>query len=311
MLFQHVYLLGVGGTGSHLVDPLSRLLIHHCPDNQQDFNFTLIDGDSYEEKNLERQLFDKALVGKNKAGATAQKLTHAKIASLETYVNEHLFTQMIQSIHRNDSVLVILAVDNHATRKDIITAIDKRGLKNFVVISPGNSYSTGQAVVYSKWNGAALTDHPFDKYEELKDPKDAIPNGCAAQTPSTPQLITANACAALATLLTVSAMLDNKDWFDEVHFNCETMKMSPQGEPKTLPQVSGNLDNPGDKPPTPLGVASEKGNAMKNVLKSKASKKSNTTKAKKPAKKLAKPTKSKAKKPAAKAKKATAKGRSK
>ena len=317
MLFKHVYLLGVGGTGTHLADPLSRLLIHHCPNNQQDFNFVIIDGDSYEEKNSERQLFDKSLVGKNKADATSQKLTHAQITPIKTYINEHLFTQLIQSITRDESVLIILAVDNHATRKDVITAIDKKGLKNFVVISPGNSYSSGQAVVYSKWEGDLLTDHPFDKYQELKEPKDSIPNGCAAQTPSIPQLITANACAALATLLTVSAMLDGKGWFDEIHFNCETMKMSPQGESKTLlgvvSQVNGNLDIPSNKPPTPYGVASEEGIKMKKntTIKSKSNSKN-----KKPAKAKAQPakvanakaTKKVAKKPA---KKPTAKVRSK
>jgi len=44
----------------------------------------------------------------------------------------------------------------------------------------------------------------------------------------------ANQGAAWGTMLTVSAMLDDKNWYEELHFNGPKMKMKPTGGPKCL-----------------------------------------------------------------------------
>lgn len=49
MSINRVYLVGVGGTGSHLLEPLSKLFVYHpqgCTD------ITVIDGDEFEAKLL-------------------------------------------------------------------------------------------------------------------------------------------------------------------------------------------------------------------------------------------------------------------
>ena len=233
MQFDQLIIIGVGGTGTHLLEPLVRLLGYH---KNQTKNIMIIDGDRYEEKNRIRQLFSKSFVGKNKAEASAERVAFEgfSITPVQGYINKIDFCDVIlDSIPdvAKKNLLVITSVDNHATRKDIISALDERNQQNFVLISPGNDFDMGQVIVYAKKDGKNLTCHPFENFPDLKEPKDRIPGGCAEQAPSTPQLITANASAALGCLLIVSAMLEGNPWYDQVHFDCKKMKMVPNGDP--------------------------------------------------------------------------------
>ena len=71
MKFKHVFVIGAGGIGSNLMEPLARVLAYH-PDGTK--NMTIVDGDVYEEKNQIRQLFDAEYVGSNKAEALATRI---------------------------------------------------------------------------------------------------------------------------------------------------------------------------------------------------------------------------------------------
>jgi len=230
MKFKHVFIVGVGGTGSHLVGPLVQLMRFH-PEGTNDI--TLIDGDVFEEKNLNRQQFHEDDLGENKALAVAGRLSRKTVRTISQYVDRDKFTKVLEStVTKQDNILVVTAVDNHATRNAIITALDEDAYENFTLISPGNAYDRGQVILYVKENGELQTCHPFDKYSEVADPEDHIPDnntGCEQQTPATPQLITANMGAAWGVLLIVSNILDEKGWFEELHFNCRKAKMVPQG----------------------------------------------------------------------------------
>jgi tRNA A37 threonylcarbamoyladenosine dehydratase len=59
------YIIGCGGVGSAIVPSFCRL--------KSPAEITLIDGDTIETKNLDRQLFDARQVGQNKAQALAGK----------------------------------------------------------------------------------------------------------------------------------------------------------------------------------------------------------------------------------------------
>ena len=161
MKFNHVFLIGVGGTGSHLVGPLVQLLRYH-PDGTNDI--TLIDGDKYEESNLTRQVFDEDSLGKNKAEVTAKRFRLETIRVITQYVDQDKFSTILEkTVNKEDSFLVITAVDNHATRNAVINALDGGEYTDFVMVSPGNQYSSGQIVLYVKEDGEPLTTHPFDK----------------------------------------------------------------------------------------------------------------------------------------------------
>lgn len=228
MKFKHVFLVGAGGTGSHLIGPLVQLLRYH-PEGTNEI--TIIDGDSYEDSNATRQVFDEDALGENKARATGKRLGLDSIRTIAQFVDKEKFSDILAAtISKDDSFLVITAVDNHATRNAIIQSVDE-GYDNFVLISPGNAYDQGQVVLYVKEDGEAKTVHPFQKYADIAEPEDAIPGdgGCSQVVASTPQLITANMGAAWGTLVTISNILDDKGWFEELHFNCRKGKMVPQG----------------------------------------------------------------------------------
>lgn len=236
MKFKHVFLIGVGGTGSHLVGPLTQLMRFH-PEGTNEI--TLIDGDAYENTNATRQVFDETGLGENKARATAKRLALPGLKTIAQFVDREKFAAILaQTVTKEDSILIITAVDNHATRNAIIRALDEEEYQNFTLISPGNAYDRGQVVLYIKENGEAQTAHPFGKYTDLAHPEDVIPGGegCAAQTPATPQLITANMGAAWGTLVTISNILDEKGWFEEIHFDCRKIKLVPQGTLKGVLQ---------------------------------------------------------------------------
>ena len=56
------------------------------------------------------------------------------------------------------------------------------------------------------------------------------------QTPSTPQLITANMGAAWGVLCEVSNLLDDKTWHEEVHYDCRKGKLVARHEQPALYQ---------------------------------------------------------------------------
>lgn len=235
MKFDAVFVIGVGGTGSHLIGPLLQLMTYH-PEGCTDI--VVIDGDSYEENNATRQVFNVGQMGKNKAVATVERLGHPDVKAVAAYINEESFDKILSKhVNKRDNILVITSVDNHATRKAIIDCLDNRNQKNFLLISPGNDFSTGQTITYIKHKGKIIGLHPYTKYPDMKEPKDHIPGttqGCAAQVKSSPQLILANMAAAWAVMANIYAMLEDKGWFDEVHFDAVKAKIVPQGKIKSM-----------------------------------------------------------------------------
>jgi hypothetical protein len=215
MKFHTAVLVGAGGIGSILVEPLTRLLMHHVNGTKKIF---VIDGDVYEPHNATRQLFYPENLGFNKAVATANRLSFApNLIPLPKYVDSELMHTLMQKInlYADDGVLLfIAAVDRHASRKVIIEGLTSYS-QNFVLIMPSNEYETIQTSVYVHLKGKDLTLHPFKRYPDIATPQDSLPNSCGDQTPSFPQLIAANSLAAVNALLIVNSLLDDKPVPDE------------------------------------------------------------------------------------------------
>jgi molybdopterin/thiamine biosynthesis adenylyltransferase len=264
MKFKHVFVVGAGGIGSHLLEPLVRLLAYHENGTK---NVTIVDGDVYEEKNQVRQLFNAEFVGRNKAEVLAEQMAQAvhPIQHVPEYVNKDKFLDLLtREVDLEDPVMVVTAVDNHASRKAIIEALDEGEFPNFVFLSGGNGYSNGQVMTYAKVQGEPGTVHPFEKYDDLKYPADHIPGdpGCQVEAVSTPQLITANASAALGLLWTVQSMLDDGEWFEELHFDTVKMKLVSQGNPICFPRLDAiSEDNEQESNVTPAAAATDEAEA--------------------------------------------------
>lgn len=248
MRIHDAILVGCGGTGGYLAEPLARLLAYHPNASGR---LTLVDGDAYEASNSSRQVFPLAALGLNKATVTAERLNVAvpwsreSFQTIPTYLNP-LGAQGLVVNHRprqhsarketgaRPVLLLVAAVDNHATRNSLIRALDGAGDLDFLFLSPGNALDRGQVVTWGKIAGQGTGPHPFDRHPELKTPEDRMPGGCSQEAPSTPQLIGANMGAATLALWTVQSWLDGRPIFDAVAFDTRRMESAGIGQPVTL-----------------------------------------------------------------------------
>lgn len=142
----------------------------------------LIDGDRFEEKNLDRQFFHPSAIGLNKAEATA--------ASLDCEFNPNWFHAGLLRLRPSDVLFV--CVDNNAARLQALMACDQTGCK---AVFQANEYTEAEAYWYEK----AWKDTPNDPrvfYPDILTDRSGDPlgpPGCVEASKSSPQLVLANA----------------------------------------------------------------------------------------------------------------------
>lgn len=223
---DYIYVIGVGGTGTHLVEPLTRLIDYHIMGKQ---TLVLIDGDKVEDHNLSRQTFHPDSVGLNKAESLAAELNYEPIIVDPRYTSKMRFQRLLRS-HKPRMPLCILTVDNHKTRQATLEALE--GYPNYLWISPGNNLDSGQVISHWVCNGKALTEDPRDIYPDIKEPSDYIPGtepSCEEVAKSTPQLIGTNQMAANITLNLVQMYLDKGEVIPLVFFSSTKVKVGHDG----------------------------------------------------------------------------------
>lgn len=189
---MNVVLIGCGGIGSHLVIPLAQFLAHHKKDETHVLH--LIDGDSFAQRNGDRQFFDrvgpKALVY---SALLARTIRGLNVESTHAYVSP---SNVMFFVTEGDTVL--LAVDNHATRKVVS---DHAGtLANVCVISGGNELTDGDVLLYLRKNGKDCTP-PLTYYPEIAAPEEKGPydKSCEERAAGgAPQLVWTNNAVAAA-----------------------------------------------------------------------------------------------------------------
>lgn len=161
---RKIKVIGSGGIGVHLIEPLSRYL--SCSDDNCEI--TVIDGDTFEERNRERQRFVEL---ENKAMETVNTLSESfpkiHFRAIKKYVVED---NIISMIREND--IVFLCVDNHATRKLVSERCGE--LDDVLLISGGNDYTDGDVLIYLRKNGKDITQ-PLTALPEINDYEDENP----------------------------------------------------------------------------------------------------------------------------------------
>ena len=164
-----IKIVGCGGIGSWLVDPLCTLL-----------NFStsplievgLIDGDNYEERNRESQNFD--WTGP-KASVTAARLKERFPRLLFMDYPTYLTEDNIGTLIREHDIVAV-CVDNHKTRK--LTSDRAETLVNIIVVSGSNDLTDGVVLVHVRRDGENVTLPLANKYHpELQNPRDTNPGG--------------------------------------------------------------------------------------------------------------------------------------
>lgn len=180
-----IYVIGAGGGASYLLPYLIKT-------TQLQPEFFVVDADILEERNLDRQMFRPADLGRYKAEALVDKVLenepNANIRAINRWFNSGFEVE--------EDSLIISCVDNHPARKAILEVADRMCCD---VIMGGNEYTDVEALFYtSEWRGTSKD--PRVRFPELltdtaDDP--TRPEGCQGEaTVKNPQLALANFGAA-------------------------------------------------------------------------------------------------------------------
>ena len=189
-------IIGAGGVGSHLSEPLGRMLEWSSDDQSA---LIIVDGDYYEPKNKERQTF--STMG-NKAEVIASDLQpifeRTIIAAVPRWVVESTddneepdpedidaegnpnAAKIAASALIQEGDVVYAVVDNFAARSIILEAARK--LDNIDIFSAGNDDDLyGSVYQYRRRNGVDITPNPNDFKPEYIEPSDRNPGDLSCQ----------------------------------------------------------------------------------------------------------------------------------
>lgn len=174
-----INIIGCGGAGAWVAEAMARLA--------KPPNITLIDGDTIEARNLDRQLFTLRDIGRNKASALASRIG--------CRFNEEFYHA--GSIEHTESDWIIVCADNNPARASALQAAD---LYRCNVISCANEKLSAEAYIYRPaWKGTGAD--PRSYYPDIMSDRTGDPSsirmGCTGEAAeAAPQLVTANLMAA-------------------------------------------------------------------------------------------------------------------
>jgi len=222
---KKIKVVGAGGIGSHLLEPLARYLSY----TEDHVEITVIDGDQFEERNKERQrCTDFENKAKNTVSAISAHFPKLHFRTKSEYVTDD---NVISLIREGD--IIFLCVDNHATRKLVSDRCEE--LENVVLISGGNDYTDGNVIIYSRKDGKdvgrPLTKiHPAIAQPDDKNPgtlTDQERQGCQEEARIKPQLLFTNLSIASIMLNVYYTYEQGKANFEQVYVDILKQRMRP------------------------------------------------------------------------------------
>ena len=220
-----IAIIGLGGIGSIVADILSRFVAYQM---RYLCDIVLIDGDEYEGKNNERQLFDEKGVNKNKAVVKATELED-RFGSGFIVVDSYINPNNIQILDGCD--IVFSCLDNHKARSWVNNYAKTR--KDILLISGGNEYTDGNVQVYLRKNNKDITPDLGQYHPEIETPTDKSPEEMSCEElhqEGSPQLLFTNLTAATIMLQAFYKFfwenkVDNKS---EIYFDILEMTVVPK-----------------------------------------------------------------------------------
>lgn len=214
---MQIVIVGLGGIGSSLCESLARF-INYSTDLHPEI--LLVDGDEYEPKNFERQVFlDMGNKAEVKADELLMKFPNLRVDSYDAYINEANIAEVI----RNGDI-VFMCVDNHKTR--MIVNNYCKNLTDVTLISGGNEFEDGNVQIYVKKGGQDLTPDLCAYHPEIANPDDRLPEemGCEELAQSAPQLYFTNLyVATLMCCAFYNVVVKEEYERSEVYFDVRTM----------------------------------------------------------------------------------------
>ena len=149
---KKILVVGCGGLGGHVIDQLSRIGVGAL---------RVVDGDVFEETNLNRQLLSEVpLLGTAKAEAAAERVRRVNPEIMVEAVEEFL-TEENAAVLLEDCDAVVDALDNISSRKTLAAACAKAGIP----------YIYG---AISGWVAQAAVSMPGDGLIELLYPEGTV-----------------------------------------------------------------------------------------------------------------------------------------
>ncbi len=222
MLNYNIYVVGLGGIGSIFSEIICRFL-NYSRDIEAEV--VLIDGDSYESKNYERQEFLR--LGK-KAAVKKYELQEKYERIRFDHYEEFITPENIGTIIKDDSI-IFSCVDNHKTR--MILSNYCKTLQNVTLISGGNDYVDGNVQIYIRKGGVDRTPDLCSYHPEIANPEDKLPTemSCEELSHSAPQLYFTNAGAAILMCWAFyNTVLKEQYEKSEIYFDIQRMSMDPK-----------------------------------------------------------------------------------
>ncbi len=199
-----IIVVGAGGTGGNFLKEFGRFLKFY-DEPEHTWALKIIDGDSIEERNAERQPFLASDAMQRKAAVMAEGLVDCiglpreKVTAYTRYIDTY---DELKSIiggaggYDRSIVLLIGCVDNHRARQVMHEAFNK--IPNIIYIDSANEFSEGEVVVGLRMGRKELAP-PRGYYfpEVLTDKgKRASELSCGAVNVSAPQHLATNLTAA-------------------------------------------------------------------------------------------------------------------
>ena len=231
---RNIKIIGLGGIGATLVSYMARFLWSR---NARTSNVTLYlaDGDKYEFKNSERMAFSTSEM--NKAVVKAMEMADAftdklLVIPIPFYVDPQNIKDIIC-----DKDIVLLAVDNHRTRKLVSDHCGK--LRDILLISGGNdgvengySGAEGNIQIYERRGGKNLKNpitlfHPEIQYPDDEAPSNKVNHCDQLANGSAPQVLFTNLAVASAMLNAFYSWLHDCLDYEEAYLDILTGKVHP------------------------------------------------------------------------------------
>lgn len=230
-------IIGCGGIGYHLAEPLARMLMP-MPRSR----LFLVDGKPVRRKNLLRQ-FGTDDIGRSKAECLAGHVRrvlreddpNVSIVPVDAFVEPELLAHHEEWLSSQNPTIFV-CVDNKPSRVYVEDLVEDR-FRSCTVISGGNEEIDGQAVLFRRKNGRTVDPLPSEIDPDLAEHDNQMPSSlpCDEATESEPQLALANMGAALAMLgLWYGQVLNTPDRadrrFNYARFNVSTPEIFPSTE---------------------------------------------------------------------------------
>lgn len=184
-----IILAGGGGTGSFLALHLARLAYHARQQHGIEVDLTIVDPDTVEERNVGRQNFVPAEIGRHKAETLAVRYGRAFGLPVR-FFNQAINYKHIDDAHqRHDGWLHLLigAVDSVAARRDL-EAIAGGWNSRLWWLDCGNHHADGQVLLGNSFNvleprlgplGCTALPLPSHQHPELVEPAEPAGQDCA------------------------------------------------------------------------------------------------------------------------------------